>query len=536
MVVFRNFLLSAVHKERQEAVRQLFPELGNGDLPILSLHSYLSATPQKFFDRTAYRVYLDWLEDAHRVDLARLTNCFSDQRAGFERGIFDLSEINRYDWHDRTTGWDDYATLRFVGHQVHPAYLQLIEGAFRTFLFPIACLARQRRGVGTDGIDVFNIVDELEKTPLKILTRPYRHGIRNGIAHGGVTYTSHEITYRDKKGNQESASLSEMIRLFDDMIDVCNALALAFRVFHLRHFNDRPGVPMPSNILLEEVRAETLSPWWEIEGCLPSEINTGNQLLIYAKAETTDCLKVLYSAFHAAALCEHAMPGYSRYFVTLRSSMALPGFVAFNGLRLEAARIRNASEIEDYAGCIEDNQVFFFVPRFSFPRLLYRIAHFLQSFRLHWPVTLRQIQKNLDLPELKFREVEIHRNGWRSVVNARVYLRRNGGALDKHYVRRVRRGILRKAVREARRAAAWHDLAKYLPSGYVGVSIFETDHRRRRLGGYGLGPDLICRLKSNNISRIREPDLIDSTIEQVGRFRFAWNRAWLLKQDRLGLK
>ena len=34
------------------------------------------------------------------------------------------------------------------------------------------------------------------------LISPYKHIVRNGIGHGGITFRSGEIRYRDKKGNE----------------------------------------------------------------------------------------------------------------------------------------------------------------------------------------------------------------------------------------------------------------------------------------------------------------------------------------------
>jgi len=54
----------------------------------------------------------------------------------------------------------------------------------------------------------------------------------------------------------------------------------------------------------------------------------------------------------------------------------------------------------------------------------------------------------------------------------------------------------------------------------------------RKLESYGLGPDLIGTVQIQKIKRIKAPDIIGSSIEQIGKFRFAWNKAWReLKQN-----
>ena len=45
--------------------------------------------------------------------------------------------------------------------------------------------------------------------------------------------------------------------------------------------------------------------------------------------------------------------------------------------------------------------------------------------------------------------------------------------------------------------------------------------------GFGLGRNLVCTIQVKRIQRIRSPDIMGSTVEQLGGYRIAWNRAWL---------
>ena len=67
----------------------------------------------------------------------------------------------------------------------------------------------------------------------------------------------------------------------------------------------------------------------------------------------------------------------------------------------------------------------------------------------------------------------------------------------------------------------------YLPLAFLQVNIYRRDYRRRRLGEIGLGKDLICTLRFQRMRRIKSPDIIGATVHVTGKWRIAWNRAWL---------
>ena len=93
-------------------------------------------------------------------------------------------------------------------------------------------------------------------------------------------------------------------------------------------------------------------------------------------------------------------------------------------------------------------------------------------------------------------------------------------------VRRHRRRIVRSAIRLARKERRFAACV-YLPIGFAQVAVFRRDYRRRRLSGFGLGSDLVCTVRLQRIRRIKSPDLMGSTVEEIGKWRIAWNRAWL---------
>ena len=155
------------------------------------------------------------------------------------------------------------------------------------------------------------VMQELEEDPTICCIRPYQHTIRNGIAHGGITFLQDEIRYRDKKGNEEQFSVASIVRLFDDLLDTCNGLAAALKVFLLVS-RDRGYLP-PRELLVEELQEESSTPWWTIEGCVQSQVADKSQLIVYARPNSRHYPKVQWSTIQSGILAEYFAPGYDRY-------------------------------------------------------------------------------------------------------------------------------------------------------------------------------------------------------------------------------
>jgi hypothetical protein len=113
----------------------------------------------------------------------------------------------------------------------------------------------------------------------------------------------------------------------------------------------------------------------------------------------------------------------------------------------------------------------------------------------------------------------IHRSGAWVVLNGAVVLRPPRGILKQDLVRRACSQVISKTLSYAQVRCARLVLTRVLPLGFARVIVVERDYRKRRLASFGLGPDLVCTVQLKRIARIRSPDILDSTIEQVGPFR-----------------
>ena len=523
--ILENPLLRNTHARKRSDIKEHFPELE--DCPhdhFLSIHKYIKRSPQRFYSQSVYSKFLGWLEDRNRISQGALQQYLTEHDAELNRAFLHLEEINNLDWHDFFEKLDNIEFIRFIDQQIHPSYLRLTEAVFTPFCRIVAYFSRVDRGSGTDGLDLFPIVEEIERTSLSDVVNPYKHIVRNAIAHGGITYLQNEILYCDKKGNEEKYSDRDIVRTFDDLLDSCNALALALSLFLL--VNQPNGYRLPQQLLLEELKEETKTPWWEVVGCTPSKFTGLNQLIIYARPNTADYGKVQLSTFQTGVLVESFVPGYDRYFFSIRSSSSWPGWAAFDGKKLHDLRNKQDAILEDYKGVLE-NDLVFYVPRIKTPRFIARIQNIILSFRLNMPIAILDIKRQLGLPEIYIREANIHRNAWGAVLNGSVFVEYHKGSITQDIIRKIRKKAVRKALSEARKKTPICKIIRFLPLGYARISVFCKDYRRRRLSGYGLGPHLVCTIQVKRIRRIQSPDIMGSTIEQLGGYRIAWNRAWL---------
>lgn len=523
---FSNALSKELHSRRRSLLIKRFPVLSNcPHNNYLSLSNYIDRIPECFFSERCFHEYLSWLESHHKSNSLGLNNYFLKHEDKFNKAFLFLGEINRYSWHDSFEEVDDYERIKFIDQQIHPVYLRLIEAVFYPFTHLVAFFSRISRGKQTEGLEVFNTVEEARDAKFSSLDDLYRNTVRNAIAHGGLTYIEKEIRYRDDKGNEEVLSDNEIIRLVDDLVDACNGMALALKIFLFSHIND--GYFLPKQIFLEQLQAETDTPWWHIVGCVPSRFASQNQLIIYARPDSRDYYKVLYSTFLSGVLAEYFAPGYDRYFFSLRSPKALPGWAAFDGRKLLEIRNKGTKVLTDYQGALENNLVFY-TPKLRLPRFLGKLDTFVQSFRIHWPLVLSDLREKIGRPEIRVRTSEIHRVGWGAVLNGSIFIAGPEElTLNQDLIRRNCGRIVGAALSNARKDGSLLSTARYLPLRFARISVFKRNYRKRRLNNFGLGADLVAVVQVKRLTRIRAPDICGSQIEIKGKYRIAWNAAWL---------
>ena len=455
------------------------------------------------------------------VDRAALSAYFTENQADFNNALVFLREINSSKWHDAAiSSGDEYDLVRIIDRDMHPAYLRLVEGVLTPLLRLLAHFSRLDRGKKTDGLQLASVVEELAMGPLGILVQPYKHLVRNGIAHGGITFLSHEICYRDKKGNEEALDSHSVVRLLDDLIDTCNGMVASLKVF-FAVFREHGYTP-PREILIDELREESATPWWGVEGCVESQVGGASQLTVFARPRTRNYAHVQWSCVQVGILAEYFAPGYDRYFISLRSPNAYPGWAAFDGGQLRDLRCAGVGALPPYAAALEAKLIFYF-PRVRLPAIIGRIGTFWTAFQLAAAETLRGAGSGATI---RCRTAAAHRNCWGVVLTGSVVVEGTNAADTIQLVRKSRCRIV-GSVRSAARRINGRFGAASLPLAFAQVNVFRRDYRCRRLADFGLDDDLVCTVRHQRLRRIRCGNIVGSEAEQDGKWQIMWNRAWL---------
>lgn len=521
----RNPISIPLHGLQRKQVNQQFQELPSDDTAsVLSLHKYLTSRPEKFYSRSAFSLYLDGLAGIELSYSRELKEYLDESSKELDDTFRNVREINKLEWHDAALSSNEYQALTFVDREVNPAYLRLSEAVFCPLLRVIAYFSRVARRAGVQGLNLHNVVAELKGSQYDDIVSSYRDLMRNGTAHGGISYSSLGITYRDARGNEETLDRYDVLGRFDDLLDVCNGLILALSVFLLSR---PPGYcALPRNLMVEELECETRSPYWHVNAALPStQASGGSQLIVFCDVLTMDIDKVRFSALQTAILAEKFAPGFERYFLTFRSRNSVGGFAVFDGKNLERHRLSRA-DIEEYGDVTQE-----FLPMFlsqdRTPRIIHRAISLFYALQLSVPVIRADFRERTSSPVINVRNSQVHRNSWGLVLNSDVVIEHGSAAIDQALIRRISRKIIRRSLADARRKLPWFSALRYLPLGFASVHIYANDHRARRLAGFGLGADLIGTVRRQLIRRIKAPDIFGSTVENWRGLRLAWNREWL---------
>jgi len=526
MVLESCSLTEELHKYRRKRICTEFPILNNCDHDCyLSLWKYLSHIPERFYSKNGCEDIRKFLENIKENEPITLVKILKDHDKLLFLAFKSLDEINSLKFHDVELPSNEYDLMQFFDNYIHSTYLKLTEGVYANLILPIGAYLRLKRKAKLEGFDVYNRVDELKGTKYEYLSDPYNNTVRNAIAHGKVIYKQRDIIYEDKR-NSVTLSSRNVINFFDNMLDICNGLSLGFRLFYFTNlkFLEKHGISIPLPIMIEELRAETNAPGWEIKGCLGSEtVDNRSQLVIFTKNHFLDRSKLNYHVFRSAILAERFAPGYQRYFFRLDSKYSLLGWAGFDGSELNRLRTQNDSKLQDYANALE-NGLIFFNPKIKLPRFVFRISTLLSVMKIIIPIKWREFKETRLPLFMDPRDIRIHRNKFHSVINGGVVIKPNLSIPIDDLIRIYCSSIVRKTVRTARKRAKMTDISKYLRLGYLRIGVYSEDFRIRKLRGSGLIPELLCTIEFKRLRRIHTIDIIGGKPETIKRFRIVWNK------------
>ncbi len=532
-----NPLTKELHKLRLSKISSRIPILKEcGHDSYLSIWKYIQNTPEKFYCKKACWDIYHFLEQLKNDDIDNLIQILLNFNELSSLSFVALEDINTLRFHDIKIDFDDYELFSFLDTSIHPSYLKLTETTYTNLIYPISSYQRIKRGKKLEGFDVFQRVAELEKSEYSHLAKPYDNTIRNAIAHGGVIYKPPFITiYKDKKGNIRDINSKEMIRIFDEMLDVCNGLSLGIRLFYFTNLNllEKYSIKPPLTIITEELKAQLDAPRWEIIRCFESEtFDNRSQLIVFTRNSFLDSMKLYYNLFRSAFLIEKYAPNYDRYYFRLESKYSLLGSAGFIGNEIKKLRNKDNVKTIDYRGILEDNLIIFY-PKIKLPRLIFKISTLISSFKIHYEIEKSKFIESIKPLSINVRDTKIHKNGYYCVIRSSVFLKANQELSLENLIKEKHNLIVKEAVKKARKDASINDFSRYLPVGYIKISIFSEDFRIRKLTNSGLIPELMCTIEKKHLKRIKQVDLLGGKVEIREKSRIVWNKNYLNKKKNM---
>jgi hypothetical protein len=535
MTLEKNPYTDARHSFSKRRIYAQFPEIeGNSDDRVLPFIRYIDNCPDKHYSAKAKADYYRYLESILDSNPNLLSEILKKKSRELDLAYKYLFEINKNEFHDLPLPLDDLEKLLFVENNIHFNFIRVYEGIFTVFIYIIAHNERIKRSKKIEDLSNFSaLLAELKNTQLDYLAHAVEKTVRNGIAHGDVTFLDKEIIYRDSSGNEERFSPTRITRMFDDLLDYINGMAFALWSFYLENqeFCHSNGIQLPRAILLEEVKSIAGTPRWEIVDLLSSAHFPDNksQVTIYIKNRFLDYNHVLFFTLRTAKIIETYINGYDRYAFSLKSKYAKisnVGWAFFDGKKLERCRKSDSPTILDYHGALENGYVFY-TPKYKFPELIRKAITFIDILRVTMPISLIDFRKRF-FPRLVIpRVLSIHLSGFFSIIKGTLVLENNSGMSDDLFIRKNVRLIAKRAIKYARALPENTTYLRVAWLGFMRISIYSKDFRRRRILEGGLGPELICTIEQKRLRRIQAVDIYGGTIEQIGEYRIVWNSKWL---------
>jgi hypothetical protein len=529
MIFDQNPLTTQQHHLWKEMINNQFPEIIDEEIFPYSLIHAIESSPQRFYNKEIYRQYLLWMINSTRTDIDTFSETLREYSAEISHACSVLEEVNVRPIHENHLPSGDIDKIRFIEEEIIYSLLKLYEGPFYVFLKIIARQVRVISGKGTDGLDLYNVIQTIQTTELANVYQFYNNNLRNGIAHGKMMYRNNELLFIDKKGNEYSSFPIDLLRLFDKILDCCNAFALAFKAFTFSNplYFETFKIPIPRYLLIEELKIKLKSPGWEVLYTYESQsINIPDQLNILVQNNFWSVIKVKLSCFQTAYLAETLTKTYGRIFISLKSKYSVDGWAAFDAKMIRELKSKDNVRLEEHVKTLQDNLVFF-IPKFTFPKFVYTIKTYIDSVGINYKILKKKFRLFVKPKKFSVREIKFHaKRKYVVIEDASVILSSDLQTNPLTAIRQNKKLIIKSVIRQARKKAPLFSWEYLLPVRYIRVFIYDEDLRERSLRNSGLIPQIIATIQVNKSRRIQVPDIFRGNPEQIGKYRIVWFNGW----------
>ena len=167
-----------------------------------------------------------------------------------------------------------------------------------------------------------------------------------------------------------------------------------------------------------------------------------------------------------------------------------------------------------------------FIPKWTFPKFIYKLGSLIIAFKIKLPLAKDSYKERLGLNTVIVRDSKFHSKGkFLLVQDSSVVLRANSHDAVKKLVESNFKQIVNLVKRKTKQQISVFSPKRYLPIKNITVFIYDSDKRVRNLRFSGLIPELVCAINVNS-SAFRFIDLLNSEVDQRGKYRILWHRNW----------
>ncbi|WP_160137515.1 hypothetical protein [Chryseobacterium sp. c4a] len=490
-MIDKNLFTHKILEKKKKAILDNFPELKVCKHDnFYSLSEYIYESPSKFYDKKIYRelnFFLENLIDDPNNFLAFL-KILNDLAFEFNHAVKTMNELNLKDIHENLLPDNDAELMYFFSEKIVYEYLKITDVVLLGFLKPIAYYLRIKNNKGIDNLDIYNCIDTLKKHNIfNDLTNKYNNTIRNAIAHGGVTFESSTIKFKDKK-DTKSFYASRFIKEFDDLINCTNALILAYKKILFQYLDVllNHNIAIPASIMEIELRHKANHQDWNIIHSYDSEIPKGKQYNVLVETNLNSRKFMNFSAVYTAITLENLLPKkYDNFFIQIKTKYQLS---CWQVIDLEKLR-------EHFTGkkVIITDGTYFFEEKY--------LAEKKDSIKIYKTVLFH---KNIDRNKvIDVRYIKHHSKKYYNVIeNAGVFLNITDDQIE-NFIRNKTREIVSLVKSEKRKKYSNNFKEYFFPDKYLQIHIYQGDLRKRSFHYGRQNKNLIATLHINETKRIK---------------------------------
>mgnify|MGYP001002069553 CR=1 FL=1 len=514
-MIDKNFFTYKILENKKNEILTKFPELNNcGHDNFYSLGEYIYDSPSKFYERDIFDSTQEFLNELlnNSKDIISFLNVLNQFSFEFDHAIKTLNTINQKAIHENLLPDDDTGNMFFLSEKIIYEYLKLNDVVLLGFLKPIAHFLRLKHNKGTDKLDIYNCIETLKSHKIfEQITKKYDNTIRNAIAHGGVTFESSKIKFRDKKSSKEFFA-GGFLKEFDYLVDSVNAIAFAYKKIFFQYLDvfNKYNISIPHSVLEIELRAASNHYGWEIMHSYDSETHHGFQynLLIHTNLNSRKFMN--FSAAYTAITLEKLLPNkYSNVFFHIKTKYTI---ACWQTIDLKKLR-------EFYAGkkvIITDGTMFFEEKFMAEKKDQFKIhKHF---FKQNIPIKKKSVQVRY----IKHH----HKKNYNVIENAGVFLdiETTDRKEIEDFVRKNTKKIITLVKSEKRKNFNSSYKERFFPDKYLQVYIYDRDFRKRTFHRDRKHDNFIGMLHINNTKQIKNIVPAFGVKEDNAHCLIVWNR------------